>query len=272
MTDQEYLDQLRALAQARPMTKRAFDKLIAASFSPEAPWLVATKGAVSREIMDNPSYHEAAALVHEAMLALYEIPFVQDELLTVADAAAALGISDRAVRAAIKRGTLQATRGTGRNAPWLIPQAEVDAYTVGNTGPKTTTTLPTAHAQPQEPQAPTPHEGEVLAPMSALVGRVDDHHYMRLEVVGEVELERESPQAIRISAESWSEAALMTRSRDKGRRVLELKPAPGEQGHYAFDQWEVSGAFTVAATHYKRREADEAYKAIQTKAKARREE
>lgn len=270
MTDQEYLDQLRALARVRPMTKRAFDKLIAASFSPEAPWLAATKGAISPKIMDSPSYHEAAAIVHEAILALYEIP--KDELLTVGDAAAALGISDRAVRAAIKRGTLQATRGTGRNAPWLIPQAEVESYTPGNTGPKTTTTLPTDHAKPQEPQAPILHEGEVLAPMSALVGRVDDHHYMRLEVVGEAALERLSPQAIRISAESWSEAALMTRSKDKGRRVLELKPAPGEQGHYAFDQWEVSGAFTVSATHYKRREADEAYKAIQTKAKARRED
>jgi len=132
-----FLDRVVALANDPRVTH---DELVGLIYGPDNPILDQTmfegKGAVTREVFANPLYHFLLDWLgrKREQAGQLDMHSAQDEAsLTVAEAAAELGISSSAVRQAIHAHRLPAIK-KGRS--WMLAPADVAAYDTAPRGPQ----------------------------------------------------------------------------------------------------------------------------------------
>ena len=228
-----YLAQARAAA-ADPAVTPA--ELIALVYSPDNPLLDTTilpgRGMVTKAVLDHPVYHVLADLVFlKECAARGRSPDASYAAFTlsVAEAAARLGITPAAVRAAITGRKLAAVL---KNGQWWVHPNSVASYRVSNRGPKRVATAKTA----------TTTADPVRVILGSEAGRS-----LAVRVEGG-ELVRDGKAGGRVEGHlspGWTRALVRTTARPGGTRVVVIEPAAGEENAIDHGGLSVRGPFRV---------------------------
>lgn len=132
-----FLDTLRAAVADPAVDENGMIRLVYGTANPMlVQGVIPGRGAVTLETLRRPEYLVALDLLGQKQIALGRLDPVAARAaytMTVAEAAAELGIAQQSVIRAIQAGRLEALRD---GKAWLLTPASVRAYRVGNQGPK----------------------------------------------------------------------------------------------------------------------------------------
>lgn len=276
-----FLDRLRAMLDDRKATE---NDMIALAYSKENPLLdptiFPTRGAVTKEVLANPIYSVVTDLLSRKRVAEEGIDvdaIAKQHTISVAEAAAELGITEGAVRAAIAARKMPSWVKDGR---YYLTARALRAYDVQHRGPERKDQRSEAEAARERRAAArdAPSSGEDVdenaAADESAVARVDHALLMRIgnmpgksfrvRYPGTLEGETRDAEHTHIVhgrlVDGWHSVAIIA-GRDDKYRFWALEPGD-EYTEVAFEPFYVRGNFRIVAKINNAAEARDAWKAF----------
>lgn len=247
----DFITRVRVAAADPTVTVTSLTDLLYSEENPLlVPGIIPGRGAVTREVFENPAYHVLLDVLDQKRIQTGHLDIEQAHAsytVSVTDAAAALGISRPAVLQAIKAKRLAAIQKGGQ---WWIRPESVEGYRVGTRGPKVD-------------RSPT------------LEVRVGSAHGWSLHLHpagGELEHTDKIDNVVEGKLATWTRAGVLTKGEQGHARFFEIAPdnAPNELTH-GRSLW-VRGRFKVVRTENNPERARKAFQLFKRDPEALREE
>lgn len=224
--------------------RKTDNDMIALIYGRENPLLEATNGMVTREVFDNPLYRVLGDLIvrkrvamdgtdPERMAAMYT--------LTVADVAARKGVSEDAIRKAVREGRLSSWVKGGS---YFFEARAIEAVPLGTRGPMPKGIEPLAYRIGYD------HETKCLLRLRTEPGGKEPE-------VPDPSLTKQS-KVYDGAVERWRRAAVFTAGNRGSAKFFEIEPS-AEEDELAFHGFFVRGKFRVARKLNNPREARKAW-------------